>query len=226
YLFLVHFDDCAGNENVKFDVSHPDFTVDEDGSLVPVRDVTDIETVLFIHGRSAHSDDMAEVKIFGAPKRRPQTLKEILGLGQSLPNRMKRSLLVPDMSVPENQRAPFPRPIGKVISSEMPETNIFRLTGKGADLDPKGVFSINRKTGEVLVSRALDREAIAVYHMQVETTDLSGKIVEGPVALVVSVIDQNDNRPIFKEGPYFGQVYEGSPTGMRFFALEGLVAGG
>ncbi|ROL43389.1 Cadherin-13 [Anabarilius grahami] len=46
----------------------------------------------------------------------------------------------------------------------MKEDHIFRLTGRGADQDPKGVFSINRLTGEVAVSRALDREAIAYYH--------------------------------------------------------------
>ncbi|KAL0167807.1 hypothetical protein M9458_036029, partial [Cirrhinus mrigala] len=51
-----------------------------------------------------------------------------------------------------------------VISSDMKEDHIFRLTGRGADQDPKGVFSINRLTGEVAVSRALDREAIAYYH--------------------------------------------------------------
>lgn len=49
----------------------------------------------------------------------------------------------------------------------MKADHIFRLTGKGADQDPKGVFSINRLTGEVAVSRALDREAIAYYHVSV-----------------------------------------------------------
>lgn len=47
----------------------------------------------------------------------------------------------------------------------MKEDHIFRLAGKGADQDPKGVFSINKLTGEVAVSRALDREAIAFYHV-------------------------------------------------------------
>ncbi|ERE78682.1 cadherin-13 [Cricetulus griseus] len=46
----------------------------------------------------------------------------------------------------------------------------------------------------------------------VETTDVSGKTLEGPVPLEVIVIDQNDNRPIFREGPYVGHVMEGSPT--------------
>ncbi|XP_039619429.1 cadherin-13 [Polypterus senegalus] len=213
-LLKVKFDDCHGNEKVKYDVSHPDFIVDEDGSLVPVRDVIDSGRILFIHGRSAHADDMAEVHILGAPERRPQTLKEILGLGQSAAfMRKKRSLVAPLMYVPENQRPPFPKNIGKVISSDHMDNALFRLSGKGADQDPKGVFNINKNTGEVLVTRTLDREIIDFYNMQVETTDVSGKTLEGPVTLEVAVIDQNDNRPIFKDGPYIGQVLEGSPTG-------------
>uniref|UniRef100_A0AAR2J8Z1 Cadherin domain-containing protein n=1 Tax=Pygocentrus nattereri TaxID=42514 RepID=A0AAR2J8Z1_PYGNA len=152
------------------------------------------------------------------------SLQGILGLEDTVPYRTKRSLLVPPMFVPENQRAPFPRSIGKVISSDMKEDHIFRLTGKGADQDPKGVFSINKLTGEVAVSRALDREAIAFYHLQVSTTDMSGKLVEGPVDLDVYVIDQNDNRPIFRESRYSGEVLEGSPTGTTVMTMTAFDA--
>ncbi|XP_058848530.1 cadherin-13-like isoform X2 [Acipenser ruthenus] len=172
-ILKVNFDDCHGNENVNFEVSHPAFIVDEDGSVVPLRDVTDSGSTLFIHGRTAFADDMVEIKIHGAPERRPQTLKEILGLGQSPAfMRTKRSLLAPPMFVPENQRAPFPKSIGK---------------------------------------------------MQVETTDLSGKTLEGPVDVEVAIIDQNDNRPVFKGGPHVGEILEGSPTGttvMRMTAYD------
>ncbi|XP_072554701.1 cadherin-13 [Paramormyrops kingsleyae] len=217
-LLRVDFNDCAGNEEVRFEVSHPDFEVDEERRLKPRRDVIDSGGVLFIHGQNAHSDDMAQVDIVGAPPRSPQTLREILGLGQ-LPYRKRRSLLVPPMFVPENQRPPFPRAIGMVISADMQENHVFRLTGRGVDQDPKGVFRIDRLTGEVAVLRALDREEIAIYHLEVSTTDLSGKVVEGPVALEVSVIDQNDNRPIFQEARYAGEVLEGSPTGTTVMTM-------
>ncbi|KAL6478961.1 hypothetical protein MHYP_G00123940 [Metynnis hypsauchen] len=223
-LLQVVFDDCAKNEGVSFEVSHPDFLIDEDLNLVPRRDVMDSGTVIFIHGLNEHADDMAQVDILGAPPRSPQTLSGILGLEDTVPYRTKRSLLVPPMFVPENQRAPFPRSIGKVISSDMKEDHIFRLTGKGADQDPKGVFSINKLTGEVAVSRALDREAIAFYHLQVSTTDMSGKLVEGPVDLDVYVIDQNDNRPIFRESRYSGEVLEGSPTGTTVMTMTAFDA--
>lgn len=39
--------------------------------------------------------------------------------------------------------------------------------------------------------------------------------------LVITVIDQNDNRPIFKETRYTGEVLEGSPTGRRHCYIEG-----
>lgn len=45
----------------------------------------------------------------------------------------------------------------------MEDNHIFHMTGSGADQDPKGVFTINRLTGEVSVSQELDREAINSY---------------------------------------------------------------
>uniref|UniRef100_A0AAZ3P8R6 Cadherin-13 n=1 Tax=Oncorhynchus tshawytscha TaxID=74940 RepID=A0AAZ3P8R6_ONCTS len=212
-LFSVFFDDCAGNEGLAFEVSHPDFQVDEEMNLVARRDMMDSGTVMFIHGVNEQADDMAQVDIVGAPPRSPQTLREILGLGQIQPYRSKRALFAPRMHVNENMEPPFPKVIGTVMSPGMENDHIFHMTGSGADQDPKGVFTINRVTGEVSVSQELDREAISSYTLEVSVTDLSGKLVEGPVALLVDVNDQNDNRPIFKETRYAGEVLEGSPTG-------------
>ncbi len=71
----VEFDDCAGNEDVKFEVSDPDFLVNEDLNLVPQRDVRYSSPVLFIYGLSAHADDMAQVEITGLPVQSPHTLR-------------------------------------------------------------------------------------------------------------------------------------------------------
>ncbi|TSK38477.1 Cadherin-13 [Bagarius yarrelli] len=273
-VLQVMFDDCEGNKDVSFEVSHPDFLIDKNLTLVPRRDVVDTGAAIFIHWISDHADDTAQVDVIGAPSQTTHKLRrndmseitndtsqyrtkqwsgridkdrtlalnyddygkarelpvpispslDILGGGKISSYRSRRSLLVPPMFVPENQRAPFPRSIGKVISSDMKDDHIFRLTGKGADQDPKGVFSINKLTGEVAVSRALDREAIAFYHLQVSTTDMTGRIVEGPVDLDVFVIDQNDNRPLFRETRYSGEVLEGSPTGTTVMTMTAFDA--
>ncbi|XP_036963407.1 cadherin-13 isoform X2 [Acanthopagrus latus] len=221
-LIQVEFDDCAGNEDITFEVSDPSFYVDGDLNLVPQRDVLYSSPLLFIHGLGAHADDMAQVEVTGLPGQLGHSLRSILGLGQMLPHRSKRSLLVPPVIVTENQRAPFPRIIGKshlISRDEKLGNHIFRLTGPGADQDPKGLFTIDIDTGDVSVTRSLDREAIDSYQLEVSTTDFSGNIIEGPAILVITVIDQNDNRPIFKERRYTGEVLEGSPTGTTVMTM-------
>ncbi|XP_010716395.1 cadherin-13 isoform X2 [Meleagris gallopavo] len=217
------FDDCKGNNKLNFEVSNPDFKVEHDGSLVALKNVSEAGRALFVHARSEHAEDMAEILIVGANEKHG-ALKEIFKIEGNLGiPRQKRAILATPILIPENQRPPFPRLVGKVISSEGTEGAKFRLSGKGVDQDPKGIFRINEISGDVSVTRPLDRETIANYELEVEVTDLSGKIIDGPVRLDISVIDQNDNRPIFKEGPYIGHVMEGSPTGttvMRMTALD------
>ncbi len=75
-MFLpVEFDDCAGNVDAKFEVSDPSFHVDEDLNLVPQRDVLYSRPVLFIHGLSAHADDMAQVEVTGLPVQSARALR-------------------------------------------------------------------------------------------------------------------------------------------------------
>uniref|UniRef100_A0AAX7TGB4 Cadherin domain-containing protein n=1 Tax=Astatotilapia calliptera TaxID=8154 RepID=A0AAX7TGB4_ASTCA len=214
---VFEFDDCAGNEDVTFGVSDPGFHVDGDLNLVPLRDLPHSEPVLFIRGLSARADDLAQVDIIGTRGR-----SDIVG--QKLPYRSKRSLLVPNISISENERGPFPKFIGQLISTGEPREQIFRMTGPGADQDPKGLFTIDMNSGAVSVSRSVDREATDSYQLEVSTTDYSGNLIEGPQVFRINVIDQNDNRPIFKEPQYTGEVLEGSPTGTTVMTMTAFDA--
>ncbi|XP_031805044.1 cadherin-13 isoform X3 [Sarcophilus harrisii] len=222
-ILNLTFTDCKGNDKLRFDVSSPYFQVKPDGALVALKNISDVGPALFIHGRSSNAEDMAEVVIVGG-KESSGSLKEIFTFARtSAVPRQKRSIVVSPILIPENQRQPFPRDVGKVVDNDRPEGSKFRLSGKGVDQEPKGIFRINENTGSVSVMRTLDRETMATYQLFVETTDVSGKTIEGPVSLDIIVIDQNDNRPIFKEGPYIGHVMEGSPTGttvMRMTAFD------
>ncbi|KAM4614386.1 cadherin-13 [Discoglossus pictus] len=220
----VQFDDCRGNEKVVYEVSNPNFKVEPDGSLIALRNITDAGRALFIHASTAHADDMAEVKILGG-KERHSSLKNMFKAPRHTSfQRHRRAIVAPSISVPENQRIPFPKIMGRVVVSELLPGSKFRLTGKGVDKEPKGIFTINENTGEVLVTRSLDREVTATYKLKVETIDENGKTIEGPADLEVIIIDQNDNRPIFKDGPYVGHVLEGSPTGTSVMHMSAFDA--
>lgn len=62
----VEFDDCKGNNKLNFEVSNPDFKVEHDGSLVALKNVSEVGRALFVHARSEHAEDMAEILIVGA----------------------------------------------------------------------------------------------------------------------------------------------------------------
>ncbi|XP_057257901.1 cadherin-13 isoform X2 [Pezoporus wallicus] len=223
-VLKLKFDDCKGNNKLTFEVSNPDFKVERDGTLVALKNMSEAGRTFFVHAQSEHAEDLAEILIV-EEKEKHSALKDILKVENNLGFlRQKRAILSSPVLVPENQRGPFPRYIGKVVSRSVGEGVRFRLSGKGADEDPKGIFKINEITGDISVTQVLDREAAASYELEVEITDVNGKIIDGPVRLEVLVIDQNDNKPLFKDGPYVGHVMEGSPTGttvMRITAVDG-----
>ncbi|XP_043562586.1 cadherin-13 isoform X1 [Chiloscyllium plagiosum] len=223
FILKVLFDDCNGNEGLEFSISNPDFRVEADGSVFAVKEIAARVPGFLIQATSAHAQDLAEVWIVGEEGNRGSVLKESLKIGNiSTLHRRKRALIAPPISFPENQRGPFPKVIGRVITDRQDGIK-FQLHGKGVEEEPKGVFKINDQSGEIIVTRSLDREEMDMYILQVEITDSTGKLLEGPATLYITIIDQNDNKPLFREGPYVGHVLEASPTGttvMRMTAFD------
>ncbi|KAJ8344265.1 hypothetical protein SKAU_G00315940 [Synaphobranchus kaupii] len=101
--------EVPSHQGMRFKGSEPDVPVEGEGRLALRRDERDGEALSIIHGETAHSDD---ITIFKASPTSSLILRQVLALGPV--HRRRRSLLVPPMFVPENQRAPFPRSIGMV----------------------------------------------------------------------------------------------------------------
>lgn len=59
------FSDCKGNAQLRYEVSSPYFKVNRDGSLVSLRNITAVGKTLFVHARTPHAEDMAELVIVG-----------------------------------------------------------------------------------------------------------------------------------------------------------------
>uniref|UniRef100_A0A8C9NTY4 Cadherin-1 n=1 Tax=Spermophilus dauricus TaxID=99837 RepID=A0A8C9NTY4_SPEDA len=126
----------------------------------------------------------------------------------------KRDWVIPPISCPENEKGPFPKELVQIKSNRDKETKVFySITGQGADSPPVGVFIIERETGKLKVTEPLDREKIAKYILFSHAVSSNGNAVEDPMEIVITVTDQNDNRPEFIQEVFQGSVMEGALPG-------------
>ncbi|XP_068267586.1 cadherin-1-like isoform X2 [Nyctibius grandis] len=128
--------------------------------------------------------------------------------------RQKRDWVIPPINCPENERGPFPKKLVQIKSNKDKETRVFySITGQGADTPPVGVFTIERETGWLEVTKLLDREEIDKYVLFSHAVSASGQPVEDPTEIIITVTDQNDNRPVFTQAVFHGTVLEGAEPG-------------
>uniref|UniRef100_A0A3P9PXL7 Cadherin-1-like n=1 Tax=Poecilia reticulata TaxID=8081 RepID=A0A3P9PXL7_POERE len=135
--------------------------------------------------------------------------------------RRKRSWVIPPLSVAENSRGPFPLKLAQVRSDRSTVTKIiYRLRGPGADKPPVGLFLIDSDSGWLEVTQELDREnqdkytleALAVEEGQAEASEI--------IEIIVNVIDQNDNKPVFSRDTYEGEVPQSSAEGFEVMTVQ------
>ncbi|KAL2088812.1 hypothetical protein ACEWY4_015711 [Coilia grayii] len=136
---------------------------------------------------------------------------------QEVLKREKRTWIMPPINIAENDRGPFPKLLVQVTVVE--ETVVFNLSGPGADQPPIGLFSIDTKTGEICVTKPLDREQQAKYELMVYGTTEDGKAVDEPMEVIIHVIDMNDNKPVFQQDLFLGSVNETTPVGFEFMTV-------
>ncbi|NXU16217.1 CADHK protein, partial [Pardalotus punctatus] len=128
--------------------------------------------------------------------------------------RQKRDWVIPPIKVPENERGPFPKKLVQIKSNRDRDTKIFySITGQGADAPPEGIFTIEKESGWMKVTQPLDREHIDKYHLFSHAVSENGKPVEEPMEIIVTVTDQNDNKPQFTQEVFRGSVPEGALPG-------------
>ncbi|GLD73414.1 protocadherin Fat 4-like protein [Lates japonicus] len=96
----------------------------------------------------------------------------------------------------------------------------YSITGPGADQPPVGLFTMDRDTGILYVTQPLDREHVARYMFQAHAVADGSGNAEEPMDIVVIVIDQNDNKPVFTQDTYLGEVPEASPKGYEVITVK------
>uniref|UniRef100_A0A3P9PXS4 Cadherin-1-like n=1 Tax=Poecilia reticulata TaxID=8081 RepID=A0A3P9PXS4_POERE len=131
--------------------------------------------------------------------------------------RRKRDWIIPPINIPENSRGPFPRFLAEIRSNEDKVKKIhYSISGPGADQNPVNLFTMNRTTGHLHVTQELDREKVDKYMLQVHSVAEGGDgKAEKPMDVIINIIDQNDNKPVFSLPAYNGEVSEASQKGFQ-----------
>ena len=87
--------------------------------------------------------------------------------------------------------------------------------------NPLGSFGVNMKTGDVFVAKPLDYEEWSAYSMQIQAIDSS---VVNPLSSIIevniTVIDVDDNLPVFSEDPIVVSIRENIPVGVDIYDIS------
>lgn len=76
----------------------------------------------------------------------------------------------------------------------------------------KGYFEVDGKSGEIRVVHGLSRE-VPVYQLLVSAKDGSGQVAEKPAVVTVTVVDAQQQPPLFKQARYSFAISEDAPSG-------------
>uniref|UniRef100_A0A8C8ZLD3 Cadherin-1 n=1 Tax=Prolemur simus TaxID=1328070 RepID=A0A8C8ZLD3_PROSS len=226
-LGRVSFEGCTGRPRTVYFSDDSRFKVSTDGEITVKRPLQlhNPETSFHVHAwDSTHRKFSTKVTLKAVGHHRNHDRHdsasgahvEVLTFPSSRHGlrRQKRDWVIPPISCPENEKGPFPKGLVQIKSNRDKETKVFySITGQGADIPPIGVFIIERETGWLMVTEPLDREKIANYTLFSHAVSSNGQAVEDPMEIVITVTDQNDNRPEFTQAVFEGSVTEGALPG-------------
>ena len=114
----------------------------------------------------------------------------------------------------------YPRPYSISESAPVPAAPVisdlprFYPQGKYSLVFPKdGPFQINENTGDITLLQKLDYEKVKQYTLIVQETNIQNSKEYVNYELRITVIDENDNTPIFTMKNYFGSVNKNAIPG-------------
>ncbi|KAM4688321.1 cadherin-2 [Discoglossus pictus] len=239
-LLNVMFTDCGADRQIQYETSNPtDFRIDGDGVIFAARtfDISPEQTEFLVYAQDEETRELwhVTVKISLRPQHAQdllqgsQELKEITFPRQRKHNgslkRQKRDWVIPPINVPENSRGSFPQELVRIRSDRDNSLSLrYSVTGPGADQPPIGVYIINPISGQLSVTKPLDREQISNFHLRAHAVDVNGNQVENPIDIVINVIDMNDNRPEFLHQVWNGTIPEGSKPGTYVMTVTAIDA--
>ncbi|XP_073452804.1 cadherin-23 [Aquarana catesbeiana] len=130
------------------------------------------------------------------------------------------------LNITISENSPVLTPITRILASDADAGRNAILTFNITGGNTENSFSINENTGIVYVNRPLDREKIAEYKLTVTVKDNpenARNSRKDSDLLIVTISDENDNRPVFSQGSYQAEIMENSPAGTSIIVLNGPI---
>uniref|UniRef100_A0A8C4MB93 Desmoglein 2 n=1 Tax=Equus asinus asinus TaxID=83772 RepID=A0A8C4MB93_EQUAS len=125
--------------------------------------------------------------------------------------RQKRAWITAPVALREGEDLSKKNPIAKIHSDIAEEKGLkitYKYTGKGITEPPFGVFVFNKDTGDLNITRILDREETPYFLLMGYALDVRGNNLEKPLELRIKVLDINDNEPVFTQAVFAGSIEE------------------
>ncbi|KAA0708768.1 Desmocollin-3 Precursor [Triplophysa tibetana] len=192
----------CGLRPVAFTSSDPDFAVNTDGTIITLRGVV-ITTKLFaVHVKDESGFDWRVDVILTCKDKATQKS------GNVVHRRLKRRWRPLPFDIVENENPPFPKDVKMIASdSSVNHTVYYKISGQGVTTDPVGLFTLDRDTGMLRVTRAVDREQYPRFDFKAQVFDIRTHVeTDAYLPITVNVEDKNDNAPQF--------------VGMRVFTVQ------
>lgn len=83
-----------------------------------------------------------------------------------------------------------------------------------------GFFSIDEHTGVISLERHLDREVQSTYELKARASDQGSPRLSSVRQVVISVLDINDNPPVFEHREYTATVSEDVAVGTQLLRVQ------
>ncbi|XP_036596907.1 desmocollin-2-like [Trichosurus vulpecula] len=212
FVGRVNLDECLPSANIIHS-SDPHFRIFKDGSVYTTDTVVlspekGTFTILLSNTQTREQKNLVVLLEYQKKVLKKRHLRE------TVLKRAKRRWAPIPCSLMENSLGPFPMLLQQVQSdSAQNYTVYYSIRGPGVDQEPLNLFYIERDTGNLFVTRPVDREKCSSYGIIAYASTPDGYSVDLPLPLEIRVEDENDNDPIFTENPYQFEVLENCGPG-------------
>ncbi|KAG6933657.1 desmocollin-1 [Chelydra serpentina] len=180
--------------------SDPDFRILEDGSVYTTNIISlsseEKTFTILLKDIQRHEEKKMHVNLLSHQKKTHKTRHT----RDTVLRRTKRRWAPIPSSMMENSLGPFPMQIQQVQSDTAQNYAIYySASGPGFDRDPKGLFYIERETGNIFATGPVDREQYPKFEIVCYATTADGYSPEKPLPHTIKIEDDNDNAPCFTQ---------------------------